>query len=342
VADVVARQREIGIDVVNEGEYTKGGDWLSYVDSRFGGFEARPPAGGKPLILQGKDREEFADFYRYASERGTLFYEPGGQIKQARPHWVATAPISYRGEGALRREIEIFRAVIGPDAEAFITTTAPASLEPYRANEYYKSQEEFVFALAEAMRTEYRTIVATGFILQVDDAWLPALWDRIGIEMGLQAFRKYCEMRIEALNHALRGLPEDRIRYHLCWGSWHGPHAFDIELNKLIDLMLRVRAQGYLIEAANARHEHEYVVWKDVKLPDGKILIPGMVSHATNGIEHPELVAQRIRRFARLVGPENVMAGTDCGFGGRCHPQIAWAKLEALAEGAALAAKAGL
>ena len=337
VAGVVARQREIGIDVINEGEYTKGGDWLSYVDNRFSGFEARPPEGGKPVILQGKDREEFADFYRHASERGTLFYEPGGQIKHARPHWVAIAPIGYRGADDLQREIDVFRAVIGTETEAFITTTAPASLEPYRRNEYYKSQEEFVFAIAEAMRTEYQAIIAAGFILQVDDAWLPALWDRIGIQMGLPAFRKFCEVRIEALNHALRGLPEDRIRYHLCWGSWHGPHAFDIELDKLVDLMLRVRAQAYLIEAANARHEHEYAVWQHVKLPEGKILIPGMVSHATDGIEHPELVAQRIRRFARLVGAENVMAGADCGFGGRTHPQIAWAKLQALTQGAELA-----
>jgi 5-methyltetrahydropteroyltriglutamate--homocysteine methyltransferase len=339
VADVVARQREIGIDIVNEGEYTKGGDWLAYVDDRFDGFEARPPADGKPIILQGKDREAFADFYRYATERGTLFYEPAGQIKQARPHWVAVAPIGYRGQAALLREIEIFRAVVAPETEAFITSTAPSSLEPYRRNEYYKSQEEFVFVLAEAMRSEYEAIVAAGFILQIDDAWLPALWDRIGIEMGLDAYRRYCEVRIEALNHALRGLPEERIRYHLCWGSWHGPHAFDIELEKLVDLMLRVRAQGYLIEAANARHEHEYALWERVKLPDGKILIPGMISHATDGIEHPELVAQRIRRFARLVGAENVIAGADCGFGGRTHPQIAWAKLQALTEGARLAPK---
>jgi 5-methyltetrahydropteroyltriglutamate--homocysteine methyltransferase len=342
IAGVVARQREAGIDVINEGEYAKGGDWLSYVDSRFGGFEARPPAGGTPVILQGKDREEFADFYRYASERGTLFYEPAGQIKHARPHWVATSPVSYRGEAALQREIELFRSAVGPDTEAFITSTAPASLEPYRRNEYYKTQEEFVFAIAEAMRTEYQTIIAGGFILQVDDAWLPALWDRIGIAMGLDAFRKYCEVRIEALNHALRDLPEDRIRYHLCWGSWHGPHAFDVELDKLVDLMLRVRAQGYLIEAANARHEHEYAVWDHVKLPPGKILIPGLVSHATDGIEHPELVAQRIRRFARRVGLENLMAGTDCGFGGRTHPQIAWAKLRSLAQGAELASKSGI
>jgi 5-methyltetrahydropteroyltriglutamate--homocysteine methyltransferase len=339
VKEVVARQRDIGIDVVNEGEYTKGGDWLSYVDSRFGGFEARPPVDGPPLIMQGKDREEFADFYRYAAERGTLFYEPGGQIKRSRPQWVATGPISYRGAAALKSEIEILSSAVGPDTEAFITTTAPASLEPYRRNEYYKSEEEFVFALAEAMRSEYQAIVEAGFILQIDDAWLVALWDRIGIPMGLEAFRKYCEMRIEALNHALRGLPEDRIRYHLCWGSWHGPHAFDIELEKVVDLMLRVRAQGYLIEAANVRHEHEYAIWERVKLPDGKILIPGVVSHATDGIEHPQLVAQRIRRFAKLVGVQNVIAGTDCGFGGRTHPQIAWAKLKALAEGAELAVK---
>jgi 5-methyltetrahydropteroyltriglutamate--homocysteine methyltransferase len=342
VAGVVAQQREIGIDVVNEGEYAKGGDWLSYVDSRFGGFEARPPEGGTPVIMQGKDREEFADFYRYATQRGTLFYEPAGQIKQARPHWVATAPVTYRGSESLKREIELFRSAVSLDTEAFITSTAPASLEPYRRNEYYKSQEEFVFAIAEAMRTEYQTIIDAGFVLQVDDAWLPALWDRIGMQMGLDQFRKYCEVRIEALNHALRGLPEDRIRYHLCWGSWHGPHAFDIELDKIVDLMLRVRAQGYLIEAANARHEHEYAVWDDVKLPDGKVLIPGLVSHATDGIEHPELVAQRIRRFAKRVGVENVMAGTDCGFGGRTHPQIAWAKLKALVQGAELASKSGL
>jgi 5-methyltetrahydropteroyltriglutamate--homocysteine methyltransferase len=340
VADVVARQRDIGIDVINEGEYTKGGDWLSYVDNRFVGFEARPPAGGKPLILQGKDREEFADFYRYASERGTLFYEPGGQIKQSRPHWVATAPISYRGTADVRREVEIFRAVVGPEVEAFITSTAPASLEPYRGNEYYRTQEEFVFALAEAMRTEYQAIVGAGFILQVDDAWLPALWDRIGIQMGLAAYRKYCEVRIEALNHALRGLPEDRIRYHLCWGSWHGPHAYDIELDKLVDLMLRVRAQAYLIEAANPRHEHEHVVWERTKLPDGKILVPGVVTHSTDIVEHPELVSQRIQTFAKHVGRENVMAGADCGFGGRSHPQIAWAKLQSLVQGAALATRA--
>jgi 5-methyltetrahydropteroyltriglutamate--homocysteine methyltransferase len=342
VRKVVDRQKEVGIDIVNDGEYAKGGDWLSYVDSRFEGFEECPPEGGAPVLLQGKDRAEFGDYYRYAAQHGILFYEPGGLMKQSRPYWVATGPISYRGEAALKREIEIQRAAVGPETEAFITTTAPASLEPYRRNKYYKSDEEFLFAFSEAMRTEYKTIVESGFILQIDDAWLVALWDRIGIAMGLNAFRRYCEIRIEALNHALRGLPEDRIRYHLCWGSWHGPHAYDIELEKIVDLMLRVNAQGYLIEGANARHEHEYIVWEKVKLPDGKILIPGVISHATSGIEHPELVAQRLRRFAKLVGVENVIGGSDCGFGGRTHPQIAWAKLKSLTEGAALATRSPL
>ncbi len=337
VAAVVAKQRAIGIDIVNEGEYTKGGDWLSYVETRFGGFEARPP-GDTPVILQGRDREAFADFYRYATERGTLFYAPGDQIKRSRPSWVCTGPVVYRGQDGVAREIATLSALVDP-ADAFLTTTSPASLEPYRQNEFYRSEEEFVFALAEAMRLEYEAIAEAGFLLQVDDAWLPALWDRIGIAMGLDAFRKRCMLRVEALNHALRNIDEGRIRYHLCWGSWHGPHAFDLEMRHLVDIMLAVKAQAYLFEAGNVRHEHEYVVWDEVMLPAGKILVPGVVSHATDVIEHPELIAQRIVRFAERVGRENVMAGTDCGFGGRTHPQIAWAKLGALVEGAAIASR---
>jgi 5-methyltetrahydropteroyltriglutamate--homocysteine methyltransferase len=339
VAAVVARQREVGLDVINEGEYTKEGDWLSYIDERLGGFEQRSAKSGKPVLLQGRDREEFADFYRYASERGTLFYAPGAQIKPTRPHWVCTAPVVYRGQDALAREIEIARAVIGPE-DAFLTSTAPASFEPYRDNELYKSEEEFVYAIAEAMRTEYETIANAGFLLQVDDAWLPALWDRIGIQMGLEAFRRRSMMRVDALNHALSNIPEEQIRYHLCWGSWHGPHAFDIEMIHMVDIMLRVKAQAYLFEAANARHEHEYALWETVKLPAGKIAVPGIVTHSTDVVEHPELVSQRIARFAKLVGKENVIAGADCGFGGRSHPQIAWAKLRSLVEGADRATKA--
>jgi 5-methyltetrahydropteroyltriglutamate--homocysteine methyltransferase len=339
VADVVRMQREVGLDVINEGEFTKGGDWLSYLEERFGGFEQRPPKGGKPLLLQGKDREEFADFYEQATRRGTLFYGVAGQVRRARPHWVCTGPVTYRGEPALAREIELLHAC-ARDGEAFLTSTAPASLEPYRENDFYKSDEEFVFAIAEAMRIEYEAITSAGLLLQVDDAWLVALWDRIGIAMGLEAFRKRCTVRVEALNHALRNIPEEQIRYHICWGSWHGPHAYDLEMIHVVDIMLKVKAQAYLFEAANVRHEHEWTVWETVKLPAGKIVVPGVVTHSTDLIEHPELVSQRIQRFAKLVGDENVIAGADCGFGWRSHPQIAWAKLRVLVEGAALASRA--
>jgi 5-methyltetrahydropteroyltriglutamate--homocysteine methyltransferase len=310
------------------------------MDRRFGGFEARPrPADEPPMIVRGKDREQFADFYRYAEERGSLFFTPGGQIRRARPYLVCTGPITYEATAELAREIELLTSATGGE-DAFLTSTAPGSLEVYRRNEYYRTEEEYLFAWAAAIAVEYRAIVEAGLILQVDDAWLPALWDRIGIEMGMAAFRRRCELRIEVLNHALQGLPEERVRYHMCWGSWHGPHVYDLELQQIADLLLRVNAQSYLIEAANARHEHEWAVWQKLKLPEGKILIPGVVTHSTDVVEHPELVAQRIRRFAGVVGKENLIAGADCGFGGRTHPQIAWAKLSALVEGAQLASKA--
>jgi 5-methyltetrahydropteroyltriglutamate--homocysteine methyltransferase len=339
VAAIVARQRETGIDIVNEGEFAKGGDWLRYMQTRFGGFTEIDAPQGKPLIEQGKDREEFADFYKYAGERGTLFYTPGAQMAKKRPVQSCTGAVSYVGQAALKKEIDLTIAAAGKE-NIFLTSTAAASLEVYRPNRYYKNDEEYVLALSEAMRVEYEAIAAAGLILQVDDAWLPALWDRIGIGMGLKAFRARSEMRIDALNHSLRNIPEDRVRYHLCWGSWHGPHAFDLELDHIVDLALKVKAQAYLIEGANARHEHEVAVWEKVKLPPGKILVPGVVTHSTDVVEHPELVSQRLQRYARLVGAENVIAGTDCGFGGRSHPQIAWAKLRSLVEGAALATKA--
>ncbi len=339
VAAIVARQREIGIDIINEGEYAKGGDWLRYMQNRFGGFTEIAVGDEKPLIERGKDREQFADFYKYATERGTLFYSPGAQIAKKRPVQACTGPVTYVGQAELKKEIDVTLAVAGTD-NVFLTSTAPGSLEVYRRNRHYKNDEEYVFALAEAMRVEYEAIAAAGLILQVDDAWLPALWDRIGMDMGLSAFRARCALRIEALNHALRNIPEDRVRYHLCWGSWHGPHAYDLELERIVDLVLKVKAQAFLIEGANARHEHEVAVWDKVKLPDGKILIPGVVTHSTDVVEHPELVSQRLQRYARRVGKENLIAGGDCGFGGRSHPQIAWAKLRAMVEGAALAGKA--
>jgi 5-methyltetrahydropteroyltriglutamate--homocysteine methyltransferase len=341
VGSVVKQQLATGLDVINEGEFTKGGNWLTYIDGRLGGFEVLSTEGEIPIAAQGKDREVFADFYREAAARGTLFYAPTHVPTSQRRHWLCTGPITYQAQGQLARELTAFRAAVPANAtnELFFTTTAPSSFEPYHRNGYYKSDEDYVFAFAEAMRSEYEAIAAAGFLVQVDDAWLVALWDRIGIAMGLDAFRKRSLMRVEALNHALRNIPEDRIRYHLCWGSWHGPHAFDIPLADVVDIMLRVKAQAYLIEAANARHEHEYIVWENVRLPDGKILIPGMVTHSTDVIEHPTLVAQRIARFANVVGKENVIAGADCGFGDRSHPQIAWAKLAALVEGARLASE---
>jgi 5-methyltetrahydropteroyltriglutamate--homocysteine methyltransferase len=338
VTEVIDRQREAGLDVINEGEYSKGGDWLSYVDDRFTGFQPADPKG-TPILLQGKDREAFADFYNYATAKGTLFYTASDDIKPRRQYWICTGPIAYKGQAAVQREIELLKSNLKAGEEGFLTATAPSSLEPYWRNEYYQSEEEFLFAFAEAIRAEYEMIASSGIILQVDDAWLPALWDRIGIQMGLAAFKKRCLVRINALNYALRNIPEEQVRYHLCWGSWHGPHAYDIEMHDMVDIMLSVRAQAYLFEAANARHEHEFVVWDEVKLPEGKIIIPGVVTHSTDVVEHPELVAQRIRNFAQRVGPENVVAGCDCGFGGRSHPQIAWAKLKSLTQGASLASE---
>jgi 5-methyltetrahydropteroyltriglutamate--homocysteine methyltransferase len=340
VGRVVEQQRASGLDVINEGECTKRGDWLSFMDGRLSGCEPAADAKLSSMLFTGREQQEFADFYAYARERGTLFYTPGGQMATKRHFWVCTGPIGYQGAHVLAQEIELLTRAAGRTGDLFLTSTAPASLEPYYTNEHYDSDEAFLFALAEALSVEYKAIVDAGLILQIDDAWLPALWDRIGIEMGLDAFRKRCMLRVEALNHALEGIPEDRVRYHMCWGSWHGPHVYDLELEHIVDIMLAVNAGAYLVEAANVRHEHEHVVWREHKLPDGKILIPGVVTHSTDLVEHPALVAERIGRFAEMVGRENVIAGTDCGFGGRSHPQIAWAKLEALARGAELASRA--
>jgi len=337
---VVNQQRACGIDVINEGELTKGGDWLSFLDTRLGGFEERPAPPGGWVITKGKDREEFAEFYRYAAERQTLFFSPDNRIKAVRRYMVATSPITYTGMPALQREMEIFRSIVPDTRQCFLTSTAPSSLEPYRGNEYYKTTEEFVFGLADALRVEYEAIVNAGYLLQIDDAWTAALWDRIGIDMGLDAFKKYCGVRIDALNHALRNVPEDRVRYHLCWGSWHGPHAYDLPMAHLVNMILAVKAKYYSFEAANARHEHEYHVWEHVTLAPQKVLLPGVVTHSTDLIEHPELVSERIQRFTRLVGADRVIASSDCGFAGRTHPQIAWAKLRSLSQGAALASQA--
>jgi len=345
VRDVVRLQRDAGIDFVNEGELTKGGNFVTFINSRLSGFEASDATAMGAVLMASQDWTEFSDFYGKALARGTLFEQTGAVPDQApsrRMALMCRGPIEYIGHQALQREIDALRDALDghPAEEAFLTTTAPASIEVGRTNEYYSTQEEFVFALADALKTEYHMIAAAGFQVQIDDAWLAALWDRIGIKMGLEAYTRYCMMRVEALNYALAGIPEDRVRYHLCWGSWHGPHLYDMPMKDIVHVMLAVHAQTYLFEAANARHEHEYEVWSEVKLPPGKILAPGVVTHSTPLIEHPELVSQRIQRFVRSVGPENVIASTDCGLGLRCHPQIAWAKLRALSEGAALASRA--
>jgi 5-methyltetrahydropteroyltriglutamate--homocysteine methyltransferase len=345
VGEVVRLQRSAGIDFVNEGELTKGGNFVTFVNSRLSGFEAVDARVMGGVLTASQDWIEFADFYGKALKGGTLFEQTASvpnQIPARSMELLCRSPIQYVGKTALQREIGALRAALGshPPADAFLTTTAPASVEVGRTNEYYRTQEEFVFALADALKVEYEAIADAGFQLQIDDAWLAALWDRIGIQMGLKAYKNYCMMRVEALNHALARIPEDQIRYHLCWGSWHGPHLYDIPMADIVDVMLAVKAQTYLFEAANVRHEHEYALWEEIKLPTGKTLAPGVVTHSTPLIEHPELVSQRIQRFAKAVGPENVIASTDCGLGLRCHPQIAWAKLKSLAEGAALASKA--
>jgi 5-methyltetrahydropteroyltriglutamate--homocysteine methyltransferase len=336
VADVVRRQADTGIDVVDDGEFGKT-MWSWYIRDRLDGIEARELAGRE--VVTGRDRAQFPGFYAWAEANASLFgyMEDSYFWSSNATQPVVTGPVRYRPE-AVRRDIASLRAALAPypGTEAFLPVVAPASVEVGLANEYYGSHDDLMRAIADALREEYRAIVEAGFILQVDDAWVPAMWDRTP-DFDAGSYRRYAAASIEVLNHALAGLPADRVRYHLCWGSWHGPHANDVPLAQVADIMLRVNAGAYLIEAANSRHEHEYRLWEDLKLPDGKILIPGVVTHATNIIEHPELVAERILRYTDRLGAENVIAGADCGFGSRIHPELGWAKLAALAEGAALA-----
>ncbi len=343
VADVVKKQADIGVDVINDGELSKG-NWLAYAAARLGGFEARQVPAGEAVIARGKDRETFAEFYEEATRTGTLFHSSWTSLNVSNwsTRWVATEPIRYVGQRQMQRDVDNFKAALDEVSavEGFLPVTAPASLEPYRSNEYYPSESAFLYALADAMKEEYEIIARAGLLVQIDDAWTVALWDRMGIGIGIDAFKRRCMERAEVLNHALSGIPEEQVRYHICWGSWHGPHLYDLPLADFVEVLLSVRAGAYLVEAANVRHEHEYHVWERVALPAGKILIPGVVTHSTNLIEHPELVSERIQRYGRLVGRENVIAGTDCGMGGRIHPQLAWAKLEALVEGARLASQA--
>ena len=341
VRDVVARQIEAGIDIPNDGEFGKSTSWSLYVLKRLSGFELREMKGANPFA-RGADRLRFADFYAELEGRG----DGKDWSNVTRKDAVCVGPITYNGLFELQRDIDNLKAAAkaaGVD-EAFLPVAAPSSAIPDRKNEYYKTDEDLVVALAEALRTEYRSIVDAGFLLQVDDARAAVTYDRMVPPANFEDYYKWLERHVEILNHALEGIPQDRIRYHVCWGSWPGPHTTDVPLKDIADLILSVKVGAYVIEGANPRHEHEWVVWKDVKLPAGRVLIPGVVSHATNVVEHPALVAERIVRLARLLGRENVIAGTDCGFAQgpfhrRVHPSIMWAKLEALVEGARLASK---
>ena len=337
VADVVRRQAEAGIDVISDGEFGKSISWSQYVLERLSGFERRPVKPGGNPFQRGADRERFAEFYAELDAHEEV---------ATRTDSVCVGAINYTGQAELQRDIENFKAALKgvKVEEAFLPVAAPASVIPDRKNEYYKSDEECLFAIGAAMRTEYKMIVDAGFLLQLDDARAAVTYDRMVPPAAFADYRKWVDMHMEVLNHAIEGLPPERIRYHVCWGSWPGPHTTDVPLKEIVDLILKVKVGAYVIEGANPRHEHEWKVWKDVKLPDGKVLIPGVISHATNVVEHPELVAERIGRYARLVGRENVLAGTDCGFAQgpfyrRVHPSIMWAKLEALAQGARLASK---
>jgi 5-methyltetrahydropteroyltriglutamate--homocysteine methyltransferase len=337
IDDVVSHQAEIGVDVVSDGEFGKAISWNQYVVERLSGFELRAiPAGYRPGV-PGADRTRFKEFYAELDVR-----EPMANAKMV----ACVGPVKYIGQDILRRDIDNFKAALkgAKVEEAFMPVVAPSSVLPDRKDEYYKGEAEWLDAVTAAMRTEYRTIVDAGFILQIDDARAATAYDRMVPPGTFEEYRRWLAKFVESLNCALEGIPEDRVRYHVCWGSWPGPHVSDVALKDIVDLILKVRAGAYVIESANPRHEHEWQVWKNVKLPDGKVLIPGVISHATNVVEHPELIAERITRFANLLGRENVLAGTDCGFAQgtfyrRVHPTVMWAKFEALVEGARLASK---
>jgi 5-methyltetrahydropteroyltriglutamate--homocysteine methyltransferase len=333
VADVVAKQAAAGLDIVNDGEFGKS-SWSNYVLARLSGFEARP---GKfaPATWLGRDRERFAEFMAAEFPRGV----------QGAPADACVGPILYQDGASIRRDTANIKAALAAVhvEDGFVTTVAPASVGYDSFNEYYANEREYVFAIANALREEYLAVHESGLILQVDDAVLANMYDEL-VQKSPADYRRWAELRIDALNHALAGIPPDRVRYHVCFGSWHVPHVADAPLDAIVDLILRVNAGAYLIEAANVRHEHEWRVWEKVKLPAGKILMPGVVTHHTTTVEHPRLVADRIVRFAKLLGRENVVASTDCGFAqvetiARVHPQVMWAKFESLAEGARLASQ---
>jgi 5-methyltetrahydropteroyltriglutamate--homocysteine methyltransferase len=340
VHEAIQLQVAHGIDIVSDGEQSKR-SWSTYARERLGGHEPRPrPEGYQSYSIFTRDAADFAAYFevfgpgRGPNTRGGI--TSSGAAPRAD---TCVAPLTYTGQAQLQRDIDNLRAaLLGVTVEeAFMSAVSPGTIEHWLRNEYYKDDEEYVYAIADAMRVEYEAIVDAGFVLQIDDPDLADAW-QMHPEMDVPAYRKHAALRIEALNHGLRNIDPSRVRLHVCWGSYHGPHKYDIEMRDIIDIVLQTRAQGFAIEAANPRHAHDWQAWQDARLPDGLLLIPGVVGHDTDFIEAPELVADRIERYARIAGRENVIAGTDCGLGPRVgHPEIAWAKFDSLAEGARIA-----
>ena len=337
VVEVVRQQAQAGVDVVSDGEFGKSISWSQYALERLSGFERRPIKRGANPFQRGADRSHFPEFYAELDAHDGVVTSVDA---------VCVGPIKYTGQAELQRDIDNFKVALKSVnvAEAFLPVAAPASVIPDRKNEFYKSEEELQTAIAQAMRTEYKMIIDAGFLLQLDDARNAVTYDRMVPPASFADYRRWLASQVDIINSAIAGLPADRIRYHVCWGSWPGPHVSDVPLKDIVDLILKVKVGAYVIEGANPRHEHEWQVWKNAKLGAGQVLIPGVISHATNVVEHPELVAERIVRLARIVGRENVIAGTDCGFAQgpfhrRVHPSIMWAKLEALSQGARLASR---
>src|SRR3984885_6862551 len=338
VAEVIRKQVQLGLSCVGDGEFWNGRNFQYYA-GQFEGITTRPLRPGERGSGREatRERDTFPKLYADMDRVGTMFCVPGEEPRFSPPtKTVVTGPIKGRATAAIRREIDVFKAALaaaGGAEEAFICVFAPGWLDHHIFDEYYDDDEKFVFAIADALRDEYRAVVDAGFILQIDDPGVATSWDMIKPEPTLAEYRKYLKLRIDALNHALAGIPEDCVRHHFCWGSWHGAHTHDVPMQDLIDLVLQVRAQCHSFEAGNVRHEHEWTLWKDIKLPDGKFIMPGVISHATNIVEHPELIARRLQNFAAAVGRENVIGGSDCGLGSRPPADPGWGEVSAFAEG---------
>ncbi len=345
VLEVVKRQVDLGVDVVNDGELSKrasrGGGFTYYAMRRLDGLREEPDPGGKVAASRSITARDARSFPGFHAQRVAGFSAASAaRAGRASNVMVCAGPLAYIGQAQVAADIANLTAALdGHDVEGYLPAVAPGTIEHWLWNEHYRDDEELLYAVAEAMSEEYEAITAAGLIVQVDDPDLFDGWQMFP-DMSVDDYRRYAEVRVEALNHALRRCPPELVRLHVCWGSGHGPHLNDLPVEHIVDVALKVRAGCFSIEAANPRHDHEWRVWEHTKLPEGMTLMPGVVGHCTDIVEHPRLVADRLVRYAGLVGRENVIAGTDCGLGTRvAHPEIAWAKLEAMVAGATLATK---